>query len=382
VSSAPRFRAGGAAGGLKPSGDLDVGVLRSDRRAVSALVDTTSGLPAAAVRHTRTLDRARLQGAVANSGNANAATGAAGEADAAEMGAHAARALGLSPDEVAVASTGVIGERLDLPRVRIGIDAAVGASSPAGGGAFARAICTTDRFTKEGGFTLDLPGGGSVTIGAAAKGGGMISPTMATMLAYVCTDAALDAGDLARMTAGAAEASFNRITVDGQMSPSDTLLVLANGEGPPLGGADRDAVATALRSVCRWLAVLMVKDGEGAEHAMRILVEAALDDAEAEAVARAVGNSPLVKTAAYGRDANWGRVNQAVGHALAGRGGPPAELTLAFDGVPAGSPGLERVMSLPEYDVRIGLGRGRGSAELWASDLTHGYVSLNAEYRT
>jgi glutamate N-acetyltransferase/amino-acid N-acetyltransferase len=294
VSSAPRFRAGGAAGGLKPSGDLDVGVLRSDRRAVSALVDTTSGLPAAAVRHTRTLDRARLQGAVANSGNANAATGAAGEADAAEMGAHAARALGLSPDEVAVASTGVIGERLDLPRVRIGIDAAVGASSPAGGGAFARAICTTDRFTKEGGFTLDLPGGGSVTIGAAAKGGGMISPTMATMLAYVCTDAALDAGDLARMTAGAAEASFNRITVDGQMSPSDTLLVLANGEGPPLGGADRDALATALRSVCRWLAVLMVKDGEGAEHAMRILVEAALDDAEAEAVARAVGNSPLV----------------------------------------------------------------------------------------
>ncbi len=382
ITSPDGFVAGAAACGLKPSGALDIGVLRSARRAVSALVDTVSALPSAPVVHTRGLPRAGLQGVVVNAGNANAATGSPGLQDARAMGERAALALGLGPAEVAVGSTGTVGERLDLPPVLAGIDAAAAAAGPGGGPDFGAAICTTDRAPKGGAFTLALPAGRAVTIGAAAKGAGMISPRMATMLAYVTTDAAVAPGDLASATQAAAAASFNRISVDGQMSPSDTLLMLANGVGAPLAGGDLAAFADALAAVCRWLAVQMVKDGEGADHAMRIVVREAADPGEAEAVARAVGESPLVKTAAYGRDPNWGRIVQAVGQALAGRGGPPADLRVAFDRVPAGDPAVAEVLAREEYDVEIRLGRGTGGAELWACDLTHAYVTLNAEYHT
>jgi glutamate N-acetyltransferase/amino-acid N-acetyltransferase len=381
VTTPPGFAAGAAACGLKASGALDIGLLRSVPRAVSAMVDTASALPAAPVLHNRGLDRAALQAVVVNAGVANAATGAAGLEDARAMGAAAARALGLGAGEVAVSSTGVIGERFDLARVLSGVAAAAGALSPGGGPAFAEAMRTTDRWAKSGAFRVPL-GHVALTLGAAAKGGGMISPRMATMLAYVTTDAAVAAGDLAALTAEAAAASFNRATVDGQMSPSDTLIVLANGAGPPLQGSGLEVLGRALRAVCRWLAVQMVKDGEGAEHAVRILVRGARDEAEADAVARAVGDSPLVKTAAFGRDANWGRVLQAVGQALAGRGGAPPEVGIGFDGRAPQDPGVADVLALPEYDLEIALGRGGGEAELWASDLGHGYVSLNAEYRT
>src|SRR5262249_2303118 len=172
--------------------------------------------------------------------------------------------------------------------------------------------------------------------------------------------------------------SFNRATVDGQMSPSDTLIVLANGSGRPLEGAGLETFRSALRAVCRWLAVQMVKDGEGAEHAMRIVVRGARDGEEADVVARAVGNSPLVKTAAFGRDPNWGRVVQAVGHALAGRGGRQPEVVIRFDGRRPDDPEVVEVLARPEYDLEVDLGRGAGEAELWASDLGHGYVTLNA----
>jgi glutamate N-acetyltransferase/amino-acid N-acetyltransferase len=184
------------------------------------------------------------------------------------------------------------------------------------------------------------------------------------------------------MAVAASAGSFNRISVDGQMSPSDTLIVMAGGEGPALAGADRDRLAAALGAVCRWLAIQIVRDGEGATHAVRVVVDGARDVDEAEWVARAVGDSPLVKTAIFGRDPNWGRVTQAVGAALVGAPGPVAEPAITVDGVPAASPEAPAVLAREEYDLGIGLGRGEARAELWACDLGHEYVRINAEYRT
>jgi glutamate N-acetyltransferase/amino-acid N-acetyltransferase len=210
----------------------------------------------------------------------------------------------------------------------------------------------------------------------------MISPRMATMLAYVTLDADVEPQELFRITRAASDASFNRITVDGQMSPSDTLIVLSSGAGPRLRGGEAAALASAVAAVCRWLAVQMVKDGEGAEHVMRVLVRGARDAVEAEAVARAIANSPLVKAAAFGRDPNWGRIRQAVGQALAGADGPATRLEILFDGVPADHPHAVEVLAREEYDLEVRLGRGSAEAAVWASDLTHGYVALNAEYHT
>lgn len=381
VTAPSGFRAAGVAAGLKPNGALDLGILVSDRPTASALVDTSSALPSAAVVYTRSLNPGGLRGVVVNSGCANAATGDQGVADARTMGDTAAAAAGLPIGSLAVCSTGTIGDRLPIKVVTTGVDSAAAALAADGGTAFGEAIRTTDLFAKGGTFHLVLPSGDQVTIGAAAKGAGMIRPDMATMLAYLTTDACVLPDDLFRATTRAADRGFNRISVDGQMSPSDTLLVIANGEGPPLGGDGLAAFGDALRAVCRYLAILMVKDGEGAEHAVRVIVDGALDDGEAERVARAVGESALVRTAVYGRDANWGRVSQAVGQALAQSGGH-VDLTLTFDGVHPEGQGIVEVMARPEYEIQVGLGRGNGWAELFASDLGHGYVSVNADYRT
>lgn len=381
VTTPPGYVAGAVACGLKPSGALDVGVLAATGPAVSAFVDTTNALPSAPVILNRTRDRARIRAVVVNAGNANAATGSPGLEDAAAMAARTAAALGIEAEEVMVCSTGTIGERLDTGRVLPAVDAAAAAPTAGGGGDFARAICTTDAFPKAGAFRLRL-GAGAVTIGIASKGAGMIRPTMATMLAYVTTDACLTAGDLAEVTRYAAERAYNRISVDGQMSPSDTLLVMASAAGTPLAGADLELFRAALVAVCRWSAIQMVKDGEGAEHAVRVVVEGAADPVEAERVARAVGESSLVKTAIFGRDPNWGRISQAVGQALAGAAGPAAALQVRVDGVALDDPGVATVMQRAEYDIHIGLGRGAAGFALWASDLTHAYVTLNAEYHT
>jgi glutamate N-acetyltransferase/amino-acid N-acetyltransferase len=381
ITSPDGFAAAGVACGLKPSGALDLGLLRSRRPAVSALVDTASGLPAAPVVRNRGLDAADIQAVVVNSGNANAGTGDAGLADAHLMAARAAERLGLDAARVATSSTGIVGERLGVDRVLAGIEAAAALMDEDGGPDFAEAIRTTDAFPKSGAFRLDLPAG-PVAIGAAAKGAGMISPRMATMLAYVTTDAAVGAGALAALTRAAAARSFDRISVDGQMSPSDTLIVMANGPGAPLAGADVDLLGAALVAVCRWLAVQVVKDGEGAEHAIRLTVRGARDGEEAEAVARAIADSPLVKTAAFGRDPNWGRIAQAVGAALAGRAGPPATVDVWLDGAPVAEPAAAAALALAEYDLEVALGRGGAEAEVVFSDLGHGYVRLNAEYHT
>jgi glutamate N-acetyltransferase/amino-acid N-acetyltransferase len=380
VTAPSGFRAAGVPAGLKGGGLLDLGLLVSDRPAASALVDTPSALPSAAVIYSRTLHAGSLRGVVVNSGCANAATGEQGIVDARAMGETAAAAAGVPVGSLAVCSTGVIGERLPMKALTAGVDDAAAALSADGGVDFGEAIRTTDAFAKGGTFRLALAGG-DVTIGAAAKGAGMIRPDMATMLAYVTTDACVLPDDLLALTRAAADGGFNRISVDGQMSPSDTLLVLANGEGPPLEGDDLALFGDALQAICRFLAILMVKDGEGAEHAVRVVVDGALDDAEAERVARAVGESALVRTAVYGRDANWGRVHQAVGQALAATGGH-VDFTLRFDGVLPDGAGIADVMARPEYEIQVGLGRGAARAELFASDLGHGYVTVNSDYRT
>ena len=346
------------------------------------MVDTTSALPSAPVIRNRALDRSRLRAVLVNAGKANASTGSPGLDDAHDMARRAAAGLGLDAAEVAVCSTGTIGERIEMGIAGPGIEAAVATLSPGGGDDFGVAICTTDRAPKGGAFRLALPGGGEVAIGAAAKGAGMIRPDMATMLAYVTTDAPLDPGELQTMTGAAATTSFNRISVDAQMSPSDTLLVMAGGTGTPLAGADRDRFADALACVCRWLAIQMVKDGEGAEHAVRVLVSGARDDAEAERVARAVGESSLVKTAIFGRDPNWGRISQSVGQALAGAPGQVHEPRVTVDGVAFDSAQALEVIARDEYDLEVALGRGAAGAELWACDLGHAYVTINAEYHT
>ena len=381
VTTPSGFVASGVAAGLKESGHLDIGVLASTRHAASAIVDTASALPSESVIHTRSLDPSRLEAVVVTAGNANAQTGAQGIRDAATIGQVAAPELGIDASAIAVCSTGVIGPLFDMDRVVPGVAAAASAVSRDGGEAFGKAICTTDQAPKGGAFRLRLPSG-EYAIGAAAKGAGMISPRMATMLAYVTTDAPFDARVLQPLVKEAAAESFNRISVDGQMSPSDTLLVLANGEGPGLIAEEAEMFGRALRAVCRWLALQIVRDGEGAEHVVRLLVHGGRDDAEAEQVARAIANSPLIKAAVYGRDANWGRLTQAIGAALAGTSGPPPVPSVTFDGVAPTDQGIAEVMARDEYEMHVGLGRGEGLAEVFFCDLTHAYVSLNADYTT
>lgn len=381
ITTPAGFDAAGIACGLKASGHLDLGVLVARRPTVSWLIDTTSALPSAPVLLNRANDRARFRAVVVNSGRANAATGADGLADARRMAELVADAVGCASSEVAVSSTGVIGERLDMDKIPPAIPAACAAAAPGGGADFGAAICTTDRTPKGGAFALDLSVG-TVHIGVAAKGAGMIRPTMATMLAYVTTDATLVADDLRRAVERAGTESFNRITVDGQMSPSDTLLVLAAADGTPLAGDDLARFSDALRAICRWTAIQMVKDGEGADHAVRCTVTGARDVAEAERVARGIAESPLIKAAIFGRDPNWGRISQSVGQSLAGAPGLAAEPEVWLDGVPLDDPGAHAVMARAEFDLVVAIGRGEAEWGLWLSDLTHAYVTLNAEYHT
>jgi glutamate N-acetyltransferase / amino-acid N-acetyltransferase len=360
---APGFRAGGVHCGLKKNGGTDVGLLVCDVPEVaSAMVLTRNASAAAPIRVCRnSTAQGRVRAAVVNSGNANAETGEKGYQDAFEMVRRTADALGLGNEEVAVAETGVIGELLPIGIVLDGIDDAATTLSPGGGTAFSDAITTTDRWPKR--VTLRVDG---VTLSAQAKGAGMIEPNMATMLCFVQTDAVLD--DPATELKQAVDVSFNRITVDGQMSTNDTVLLQGT------GAAGRPLPAGLLTAVLTQLAIEIVRDGEGAARAGRVTVAEAATPGEAERVAREVANSPLVKTALYGRDPNWGRIVQAVGKALVGE-----ELEeLGADAVDAD----ELAADVPEADIGVRLGRGEHSAYVYFSDLGHEYVSLNAEYTT
>ena len=360
---APGFRAGGAHCGLKGGGKTDIALLVCDAPEVrSGLVLTRNAAAAAPIRVCRErCEPGGVRAAVVNSGNANAETGERGYADALAMCEAAAGQLGLRPSQVAVAETGVIGVPLPLEAVLGGVEAAAAKLSERGGVRFSEAILTTDRWPKR--CTLRA---GGVTVSAQAKGAGMIEPKMATMLCFVQTDAALD--DAQAALQGAVDASFNRITVDGQMSTNDTVLLQATGAaGKPLPEGLLEAVLTQL-------AIEIVRDGEGAARAARVEVAEAASPAEAERVARAIANSPLVKTALYGRDPNWGRIAQAAGAALAGE-----ELgELGAESIDAAELGGEG----EEAEIGLRLGRGGHRAHVWFSDLGHEYVKLNAEYTT
>jgi len=360
---APGFRAGAAHCGLKGGGKTDVALLVCDAEEVdSSLLLTRNASAAAPVRVCRKrCERGRIRAAVVNAGNANAETGEQGYADAVAMCDEAAAKLNLRPETVAVAETGVIGVPLPVEAVLAGIGEAASNLSEAGGVGFSEAILTTDRWPKR--CTLRA---GGVTVSAQAKGGGMIQPNMATMLCFVQTDAVVEDPDAALRAA--CDASFERITVDGQMSTNDTLLLQATGAaGAPLPDGLLDAVLLQL-------ALEVVADGEGSNRVGRVRVDGAASSAEAERVARAIANSPLVKTALFGRDPNWGRIAQAAGMALAGE-----DLEeIGADSIDA----AELAEDAAEAEIGLRLDRGPHSAHVWFSDLGYEYVKINAEYTT
>jgi glutamate N-acetyltransferase / amino-acid N-acetyltransferase len=360
---APGFRAGSAHCGLKGGGKTDVGLLACDSAEVrSAVLLTRNASAAAPVRVCRErVDRRAVRAAVVNAGNANAETGEQGIADAWAMCEEAGSRLGLAPELVAVAETGVIGEPLPIDAVLGGIGEAAAAMSEEGGMAFSEAILTTDRWPKS--CTVSL---GGVTLSAQAKGAGMMMPGFATMLCFVQTDAVVADPDAALRAA--VEASFERISVDGQMSTNDTVLLQAT------GAAGKPLPEGLLEAVLLQLAIEIIADGEGAARIARVGVGGAADDAEAERVARTIANSPLVKTALYGRDPNWGRIAQAAGMALAGE-----DLEeIGADSIDATELGSEAT----EAEIGLRLDRGEGSAHVWFSDLGYEYVRINAEYTT
>jgi glutamate N-acetyltransferase/amino-acid N-acetyltransferase len=385
-----------AACGIKYAGRDDLALLVSDGPAAAAAVFTTNKVKAAPVRYDMALlerGGGSLRGLVVNAGNANACTGPDGDAATVAMARAAEAALGLPADSVFVMSTGTIGVPMPVEKITAGIAAAAGGLG-ADGVALARAIMTTDTRPKHCAVRVALPGGGAITIGGMAKGAGMIHPNMATLLAAVTTDAAVAPSALDAALRRAVELSFNSISVDGDTSTNDTLLAMANGAAgaapiESLETPDGAAFLEGLVAVCRHLAHAVVRDGEGATRFVTITVRGARSDADAKLAAMTIARSPLVKTALYGADPNWGRVLCAIGYS--GAEVDPDRVALLFGGMRVLEGGLplpfdERAASdlLDVAEVRIDadLGLGTGEATVWTCDFTESYVKINAEYRT
>jgi glutamate N-acetyltransferase/amino-acid N-acetyltransferase len=385
VTAARGFVASGVSAGIRRSSP-DLALVRSIPPAVGGAVWTTNRVQAAPVEVSRRhLEVAEPQAVVINAGVANAATGAAGIADAERTAAEAAQLLGLRAEEVVVLSTGVIGVPLPMDRLLAGVGAAATSLSADGGAAAAEAILTTDRGPK-----LAHVAGPGFSVGGMAKGAGMIHPRLATMLAVVTTDYPLEPGEPVELLRAAVDASFNCISVDGECSTNDAVVLLANGDsGVPRSPAGDGLLVEALHEVCSSLARQIVEDGEGATVLLEIRVAGAGSDEEAVAIARRIATSPLVKTAAFGRDPNWGRVLAAAGSAPWNGGFARLEtdsLTVAFDGTKVferGAPtGLTPDLGGAAVTIELQLGLGTGEAAYLASDLTYDYVRLNAEYTT
>lgn len=389
---APGFRAAGVAGGIKAGGLPDVGlVVSTAAETTSAVRFTATGVPAPPVL--LCAERCRLgavQAVVVNSGNANAATGRPGFENAAKMQGAAAIVAGVAEDRVAVASTGVIGVPLPMEQVNAGILAAGHALSADGDEAFAAAIQTTDAFEKRARLAVQLPSG-PVTLTAQAKGAGMISPRFATLLCFIQTDAVLAAGTCELLLGVCLRRSFERISVDGQLSTNDTVILQSSGaSGVRIEPESEDELrfGEALDALLRQLAIMLVADGEGAGRCARVVVRGATLE-QVEATARAIANSPLVKAALHGGDPNWGRIAQAAGAALPGT--EPLALDIAIEGMLVCAAGtavacdeaaLARAVQAPEVEYEVGLPGNGAETEIFFSDLSHEYVSVNAEYTT
>ncbi len=384
------------AAGVRYSGRTDVMMALFDRPAAVAGVFTRSKCPSAPVDWCRAhLNGGKARALIVNSGNANAFTGGVGAAAVAHVAEAAAKAIGAAPDEIFMASTGVIGEPLDASRITRVIDALIADASEDGLLAAAKAIMTTDTYPKIATARVKL-GDGEVVINGIAKGAGMIAPDMATMLAYVFTDAAVAPDALQAMLSKSVERSFNAITVDSDTSTSDTLMLFATGAAEPAtrieDAADPRAAEfkRALDKLLRNLAHQVVRDGEGARKFITVNVDGAATRKAAKRIALSIANSPLVKTACAGEDANWGRVVMAVGKA--GEKAERDKLDIYFGKTRVARQGLRD----PDYDeavtsaymkrdsieITADLGIGRGRATVWTCDLTKEYVAINGDYRS
>ena len=388
----PGFRGGGLWCGIRKSGKPDLAIVVSDRPCTSAVLFTRNKVAAAPVVWARGLaSRSALRGVVANSGNANACTGKEGLSAVRRISAKACRTLGLPDGSLLVSSTGVIGVPLPAGKILAAVPRLCASLSPAGIPRANDAILTTDAYPKRAVRKLRVCEG-TVTLGAIAKGAGMIAPNMGTMLAYVFTDAAVRAADLRKVFREAVDLSFNRIVVDGDMSTNDTAAIFANGASglPRLEGKDLSGFAGALRELLLDLALMIVRDGEGATRVVRISVKGAMNDRDAESAARAVATSPLVKTAVFGADLNWGRVIAAVGRS--GISIDPGRAEVSFAGEKVMRRGMEIApqaarRAAPKirkqaYGIDVDLGLGKGSYFVFFSDLGHDYIRINAGYRT
>lgn len=379
VTAVGGFVAGGIASGIKPSGAPDLAIVATqDRAAVAAAgVFTTNLVQAAPVQVSRAhLRDGRAAAVVLNSGNANAATGAAGRADARRMCALTAEGLGVRAEDVLVCSTGLIGIPMPMAPVESGIPALCGALSATGGADAARAIMTTDTVPKEA-----TARAGAATLGAMAKGAAMLSPAMATMLAVVVTDAEVPASRLQRALAAAVSSTFDCLCVDGARSTNDTVLVLASGRAGPV---DAHAFTDALTEVCGSLAEQMARDAEGATKFVRVTVTGARSDADARLAARAVAGSQLVQCSLNGSDPYWGRVLSELG--ASGAHLDPERVTIAYNGITVCRDGvacahdagaLVREMAGREITIACDLGAAHGTATVLTTDLSHAYIDEN-----
>jgi len=390
VAAAAGFVATGVACGVRSTGVKDLGLLFSEVPCEAAAVFTRNAVKGAPLVVTReAVERGGVRAVVANSGIANAATGQRGIEDARAMQELAAEALGIGAGEVAVASTGVIGVRLPMDMISVGIRAAAG---ELGGTGFAEAIMTTDTREKEAVARVEV-GGKTVTVGGTAKGSGMIHPNMGTMLAFLTTDAAVEKKCLEETLRRVTDRTYNRVTVDGDTSPSDVALLMANGAAGntriTLDSPDYPVFAEAVEDVARELAKEIARDGEGATRLVEVVVEGAASEERASALAKSVVGSNLVKAAVFGEDANWGRVITAMGYS--GVEFDPEEVDLWFgpikvfsDGEPVAHEEAEANATLARGEVRITarLDEGEASATAWGCDLSYEYVRINGSYRT
>ena len=398
ITSTPGFEAAGAACGLKPNGALDLALVYSPQPCVGAAVFTTNAFKAAAVLYNRELlarNATALHGVVINSGCANACTGERGLRDAEATATSAASHLAQAPSGFLVMSTGVIGTLLPMDKIRAGVAQAALQKAPSvdAGHAAARAIMTTDTRPKEVAVKV-ATATGEFTIAGMAKGAGMIHPNMATMLCLLTCDAPVTPQVAQQALREGVEGSFNRITVDGDTSTNDTVLLLANGlsEMQPITSAtssDYPAFLAGVSQVLTTLAQAVVRDGEGATRFVEIITSGARTEAEAKQVAMSVARSLLVKTAIYGQDANWGRIICAVGYS--GVAVEPervrvwlGDLELFRNGEPyqIDEAHARELLARPEITIHIDLGQGDAQATVWTCDLSHKYVDINAHYRT
>ena len=398
------FDAAGIHCGIKPTGALDLALIASPTPCRAAAVFTQNAFPAAPVLYDRDLVRLNpdgTHGVVINSGNANACTSAEGNANARRMAEAAEKSMGSTDNTAFVMSTGVIGVQLPIGVIEAGIPEVASKLRPDGWEEAAEAIMTTDVFPKWASGQAEV-GGKTVTVTGIGKGAGMIHPNMATMLATLATDASIAQPLLQKALSRAVSNSFNRISIDGDTSTNDTVLVLANGAAGNAEiteeGADYDAFVAALSAASMELAKLIVRNGEGVTKFVTVQVEGAVSDDEAHQVANSIAKSPLVKTAFFGHDANWGRILCAVGYSGATVDPTRAHLFISAGQPQAGNPELQLVdagtptnyeeadasaiFAESEISVRVPLGLGEGSATVWTCDLSYDYVSINAEYRT